>query len=146
MEYDPSDPGRARIAGTFLSLFPAWLFLLPAAFLVVSLALGTWWITASLKLHSLAVYGTACLARLEEIRPVAGVNPPPWRITWTLESPPGGIPPQGSAMIPRSHPFAKKYRKGDSFWIVADEFSGRAYPWIFQERSTMGPATAGGDL
>ncbi len=95
VEYDPRDPERARIQGTRASFVPAWLFLIPAIFFAVTLVLGLWWIASSLKLHALAVYGRACKARLEEIRPVTGVNPPPWRVSWTLEEPLPGVPPQG---------------------------------------------------
>ncbi len=135
VEYDPRDPERARIQGTKASFVPAWLFLLPTVFFAVTLILGLWWAASSLKLHSLAVYGRACKARLEEIRPVTGVNPPPWRVSWTLEEPLPGVPPQGSALIPRSHPFARKHKVGDPFWVVVDEVSGKAYPWIFKEKT-----------
>ncbi|GEM_PF-4021132 len=136
VEYDPEDPERARIQGTRTTFVPAWLFLIPGVFLAVTLFLGLWWAASSLKLHSLAVYGRACKARLEEIRPVTCINPPPWRVSWTLEEPLPGVPPQGSALIPRSHPFAGNHKIGDTFWVLVDEVSGRAYPWIFKERTS----------
>ncbi len=137
VEYDPQDPGTARIQGTRATFVPAWLFLIPLVFFAVTLFLGLWWAASTFKLHSLAVYGRACKARLTEIRPVTGVNPPPWRVTWTLEESLPGVPPEGSALIPRSHPFARKHKVGDTFWVVADEVSGRAYPWIFKERTVQ---------
>ncbi len=135
VEYDPENPERARLAGTVVSYFPSWLFLIPLVFAGVTFFLGVWWIASSSKIHKLAVYGTPLQARIEEIRPVLGVNPPPWRITWTLVNAPPGVPPQGSALIPRRHPFARTHRQGDLFWVVADEFSGRAFPWIFREKT-----------
>ncbi len=146
VEYDPERPELARIEGTRLTYFPSLLFLLPASFLVLSLVMGVVWITSALRLQSLANFGTACKARVLEIRPVTGINPPPWRVTWKLEDPPPGVPAEGSAWIPRSHPFARTHGPGDPIWVVCDEFSGRAFPWIFREKTTdpFQEALAGG--
>jgi len=130
VELDPDRPRRARLEGTRLRLFPSWLLLIPALDLAAALGVGLWWWRSAASVHRLLVHGRAYRARVVELRPMRGVNPPPMVLSWTLEEEAPGVEPSGRTRLPRRHAALAGLAPGSPIWVLAEETGGRSFPYL----------------